>query len=184
MSDYNLLPKVARSSADLVDALRASSAYDMTVDPALHHDLLDHGLQTAAVLRTVRPDDIDLQLAGLAHDIGHILAPHADDVHGDLAADFVRPLLGDRAAELIRLHVPAKRYLVTVDTSYNGQLAADSAETLVAQGGPMSSDEVADFERHPLCDDAIELRRADEAAKIPGLDVAPLEFWIDILQST
>ena len=34
-------------------------------------DLLQHGLQCAAVLRASHPDDLGLQLAGLVHDIGH-----------------------------------------------------------------------------------------------------------------
>ncbi len=46
------------------------------------------------------------------------LAEWVDVVHGEVAADFVRPVLGERSAELIRLHVPAKRYLVVVDDSY------------------------------------------------------------------
>ena len=69
------MPITARTVGDIVDALHASTELDMTVDPSAHHDLLDHGLQTAAVLRTSRPDDAELQVAGLVHDLGHILPP-------------------------------------------------------------------------------------------------------------
>ena len=34
---------------------------------------LDHALQTAAVLRQTFPEDVELAVAGLVHDIGHLL---------------------------------------------------------------------------------------------------------------
>src|SRR2546430_3711365 len=80
--------------------------------------VLDHGLQCAAVLASQFPDDEELQVAGLVHDVGHRIAPGASARHGVIAAEAVRELLGPRVAALVELHVPAKRYLVTVDPSY------------------------------------------------------------------
>lgn len=175
--------RAARSLDEVIEVLRRSTAYDMTMDPGPHHDLLDHGLQTAEVLRRWHPDDVELQVAGLAHDIGHVLPPYADDLHGDVAAAFVRPVLGDRVAELIRLHVAAKRYLVTTDPSYADLLSGGSAATLVVQGGPMTAQEVAELDHHPMLQDALQLRRADEAGKVPGLDVPGLDAWLDALRT-
>ena len=53
---------------------------------------LDHGLQCASELARVRPDDDELHLAGLVHDIGHRFGP--DERHGVLGAHAVRGLLG------------------------------------------------------------------------------------------
>ena len=64
---------VAADLDEIVAALRASTEFDMTVDPGAHHDLLDHGLQTATGLRATHPDDVELQVAGLVHDLGHVL---------------------------------------------------------------------------------------------------------------
>ena len=59
----------------------------------------------------------------------------------------------------------AKRYLVTVEPSYQACLSADSVRSLALQGGPMSQAEAASFERQSYFQDAVALRRWDEAAK-------------------
>ncbi len=140
---------------------------------------LDHGLQCAFELARVRPADPELQLAGLVHDIGHRYGP--DDRHGVLGAQRVRTLLGDRVAGLVEGHVPAKRYLVTTDASYRARLSSVSTRTLGVQGGPLSPDEMASFLSGPHAADAVELRRADDAAKVPGRRVPPLAHWVPVL---
>jgi predicted HD phosphohydrolase len=173
----------AASLDDIVDVLRSSPAFDLTTEPGPPHDLLDHSLQTAQVLRLSHPDDPELQVAGLVHDLGHLLPPRRDDVHADVAAIFVRPVLGDRIAELVRLHVPAKRYLVTTDPRYREGLDEGSITSLGHQGGEMSPEEVSAFESEPLYADAVALRRADEAGKVPGLAVPDLDTWLAPLRS-
>ncbi len=142
---------------------------------------LDHWLQCAFELAVVRPDDEELQLAGLVHDVGHAFGTDAN--HGRLGASFVRPVLGDRVADLVEAHVPAKRYLVTVETGYRDNLSADSVRTLVIQGEGMTPDDVESFRRSPVFDDALVLRRADEAAKIPARAVPGLDHWLDALRA-
>jgi predicted HD phosphohydrolase len=141
---------------------------------------LDHALQCASELAGSHPYDFELQLAGLFHDIGHRFGP--DDAHGRLGAECVRPALGDRVAQLVELHVPAKRYLVTTDPSYRWHLSDVSVRTLTVQGGALSGDELAKFASSPHCADALALRRADDAAKVPGRQVPPLEHWARRLQ--
>jgi predicted HD phosphohydrolase len=169
---------------DIIDVLKACTAFDLTESGGIRHDNLDHSLQVAEVLRRSHADDLELQIAGLVHDIGHILGPRRDDVHAEVASVFVRPVLGERIAELVRLHVPAKRYLVTTESHYRGVLNGDSITSLEHQGGDMSVDEVADFEDQRFSADAVVLRRADEAGKVPGLAVPLLDTWIPILHSS
>jgi len=168
---------------DVLDVLRAGRTFDLSDGTGADHGLLDHSLQTAELLRSSHPDDLALQVAGLVHDIGHMLPPHRDDAHADVAAVFVRPVFGDRIAELVRLHVPAKRYLVTTDPDYRAGLHRGSVISLGQQGGDMSCPEITAFEAEPLFGDATALRRADEAGKVPGLDVPGLETWLATLQS-
>jgi len=139
---------------------------------------LDHALQCAFDLRQVRPDDTELQVAGLVHDVGHRFAD--DEGHGRAGAAWARPLLGDRVADLVEAHVTAKRYLVAVDPTY--RLSELSTATLAVQGGPLTPAERARFERAPFFADAVLLRRADDAAKVPGRSVPPLSAWLAVLE--
>ena len=145
--------------------------------------LREHSLQTADLLAAQRPDDLELQVAGLLHDIGHILAPGDDAGHGDVAAGALASMLGARVADLVRLHVPAKRYLVTVEPSYRGVLAADSTATLVVQGDAMSDDERRRFESEAHATDALVLRRADDGGKVEGRDAGAVSRWRTSLQA-
>ena len=140
---------------------------------------LDHGLQCAHRLARRRPLDIELQLAGLVHDVGHQFGP--DDRHGEIGGDLVRPLLGERVAALVAAHVPAKRYLVATDTRYARRLSSISSATLTVQGGPLVEAEAVAFRALPCFEDAIELRRADDGGKVPGRKVPGLERWVEPL---
>lgn len=150
---------------------------DRSGDPV---DLHDHALQTAALLRRSHPCDKELQVAGLVHDLGHLLVPGDDAEHAGHAADAVRPLLGDRVARLVRLHVPAKRYLATVEPGR--ALSPQSALTLGEQGGLMGAAEVRAFEADPHAAAAVVLRQADDAGKVAGLDAGVMEDWRAVLE--
>jgi predicted HD phosphohydrolase len=97
--------------------------------------------------------------------------------HEQAGEAFARARVGEGVAWLIGQHVPAKRYLVAVDEAYFGQLSPASVRSLERQGGPMDAAEVGQFRSHPRAEDAVALRRWDEAAKDaadPGLPVAEL----------
>jgi predicted HD phosphohydrolase len=150
-------------------------------------DLLAHGLQCAAILMTVAPDDVELQVAGLLHDVGTIVAPGNPRRHAHNGAEVVRPILGPRVAALVEGHDQAKRYLVTVDAAYRDHLSARSRATLRVQGGLLDPTERAAFERRAEFDGLLALRRADDAAKELGRRVPTLEHWrasVDDLAST
>lgn len=146
-------------------------------------DLLAHGLQCAALLAYEAPHDVGLQVAGLVHDLGTLLEPNRPAQHARTGAAAVEPLLGARVAALVGAHDEAKRYLVTVEPGYAASLSPRSAATLRAQGGPMSARERAAFARRPDLDDLLRLRRADDAAKVPGAFVPGLEEWADALHA-
>jgi predicted HD phosphohydrolase len=143
---------------------------------------LDHALQTAAVLRSQAPHDPELAVAGLMHDIGHLLSGVGDAEHAEAGGAAVRAALGERVADLVGLHIEAKRYLVARQDAYGGSLAADSVASLALQGGPMSTDEQAAFEQQRHFQDALLLRRADESGKVDGLVVPGLADWMPIIR--
>jgi len=156
---------------------RCGGFYDSLGDDGDPLPVLDHGLQCAALLADQFPEDVELQVAGLVHDVGHRLSPGASAAHGVIAADAVRGLLGERVAALVELHVPAKRYLVTVDPSYRDGLSDGSAISLARQGGRLSNDERVALEANPHLADALSLRRCDERAKDPTTKVDGLDRW-------
>ncbi|CAN5702944.1 hypothetical protein BH20ACT2_BH20ACT2_06910 [soil metagenome] len=174
------MPPVSRTIStvdELVEALTARGGLDDGIDPLAHH------LQCAHNLAEAVPDDLELQVAGLVHDLGSGLVPGDIAGHGRNGADAVRELLGRRVADLVELHVPAKRYLVSTDRAYGRRLSAGSTATLVRQGGTMTAAEITAFERQPEIDGALALRRADEAAKTPGRAVPDLARWRPVLDA-
>lgn len=166
---------------ELIDHLRHLGG--LGSDEALAFSELDHGLQCAALLAEAAPDDVELQVAGLVHDVAHPWDGPGQPDHHRLGAAAVRGLLGDRVADLVEAHVEAKRYLVTVDPAYRATLSPGSIATLAAQGGDLSPAEVAAAEARADWAAAVALRRADDGAKIPGAAVPPLEHWLPALRS-
>ncbi|MFE3190612.1 HD domain-containing protein [Nocardia sp. NPDC059240] len=163
----------------LADCEDAWDMPDRSGDPV---DILDHDRQCAEILRRDFPADEELQVAGLVHDIGHVLIPGDDAGHGIHGGNMVRALLGDRVARLVELHVVAKRYLAATDAAHATALSPSSQRTLIAQGGPMTPEEAAAFESDPDFDAAIALRRADDAGKVIGLIVQPLDTWRSVVE--
>jgi predicted HD phosphohydrolase len=166
-----------------VDSLLAVLAEGATADDDEGLDLLAHSLQCAANLARSAPDDVHLQVAGLVHDLGTILEPGRPESHARTGGDAVRALLGDRVAELVTLHDVAKRYLVTVDPRYQDRLSAQSRVTLAVQGGVLDEEQRVAFEARPDASACVTLRRADDAAKVPGRVVPPLERWRAALET-
>jgi predicted HD phosphohydrolase len=163
----------------MVDVLASGASRPLS--PGVPVSQLDHALQTAAVLAQRHPGDDELALAGLVHDIGHLLPGGTDEAHAADAADAVRRALGERVAGMVRLHVEAKRYLVATEEGYGGVLTGDSVRSLGRQGGAMTDEEAAEFLRRPWARDAVTLRRADDSGKVDGLVVGDLAGWVDLL---
>lgn len=162
----------------------ADAAKDLTAAGEFGgYSLLEHMLQCADVLAEWRPDDEELAVAGLVHDLGHVLGHGEEDRHGEVAAEFLRPLFGDRVADLVALHVPAKRYLVAVADGYRERLSPASTESLSEQGAAMTVDEQRAFEAEPLAADAVLLRKADDQAKEAGRPVPGLDRWWPVLEA-
>jgi len=150
----------------------------------------EHALQ-AAHLAMEAGCQANVIIAGLLHDIGHMLhalpddAPEQgiDDLHEELGYRFVNKYFKQSVAEPVRLHVAAKRYLCTQDPGYFALLSEPSVLSLHLQGGPMSPEECRLFEQNPFYLDAVQLRRFDDLAKVPEMVVRPLASYQSMMES-
>ncbi len=146
---------------------------------------LQHALQAAAHAERdgCTPATV---LASLLHDVGHMIhdlgedpaGRGVDDVHEELGAKWLAERFGADVVEPVRLHVAAKRYLCATESDYFSKLSPDSVRSLGLQGGPMSADEVAAFRRLPYYEEAVRLRRYDEAAKDPRASTPDFDHYL------
>lgn len=175
---------VQRTVAEIIAACESMTGLPYDGEPV---DQLEHALQCAAL--AAPRGDREFTIAALLHDIARAPAvagipydgPH--EHHGATAARWLEPRVGARVAWLAEQHVAAKRYLVAVDPGYADRLTEVSTRTLIAQGGPMSADEVAAFAAHPDHELALALREIDDRGKVPGADVPPLAAYADELRA-
>ncbi|MEM7799591.1 MAG: hypothetical protein AAF633_10405 [Chloroflexota bacterium] len=76
----------------------------------------------------------------------------------------------------------AKRYLCATDAEYDATVSPASLQSLALQGGPFSSEEVAQFEANPYFRLAIQVRRYDEAGKEVGMQTPTIEAYRPIIE--
>lgn len=146
---------------------------------------LQHALQAAALAEADGAVPATV-LASLLHDVGHMIhrlgedpaGRGIDDVHEELGGSWLAERFGPEVSEPVRLHVAAKRYLCATESDYFGKLSPDSVRSLDLQGGPMSADEIATFRRHPQWQEAVRLRRYDEAAKDPQAQTPDFDHFL------
>jgi gamma-butyrobetaine dioxygenase len=152
---------------------------------------LAHAEQTAALAQAASAPDT-LVAASLLHDVGHLLEiaeregardRTADQRHEARGSAWLAALLPPSVTAPIALHVRAKKYLCAVEPSYHEILSPGSVASLQRQGGPMDAAEVAAFEANPGWEDAVALRRWDDEAKVPDLEVAPAASYRALLES-
>jgi len=138
----------------------------------------EHALQTASI--AVRDGATPaLIAAALLHDIGHLLEGHQR--HEENGVEWLANYFGSEVTEPIRLHVIAKRYLCAAERGYLARLSPASLASLELQGGPLTTEQVQEFQQDPFWKDAVRLRRWDDDAKIPGLPVAGTGKYENVL---
>ena len=89
----------------------------------------------------------------------------------------------EAVAHITEGHVLAKRYLCFKEADYHGKLSKGSQRTLGFQGGPMTAEEAAIFERDPLFAACVEMRRWDEGAKEPMWPVPDMDSYAGMIKA-
>ena len=143
--------------------------------------MTEHALQAAFFAQTAAAPPA-LIVAALLHDIGHLVEEVPSDI-ADWTVDAHHEQIGSRwlatrfspdVSEPVRLHVPAKRYLLATDATYFAKLSPASVITLKLQGGPMAAHEVAKFETERFHKEAVRVRQWDDQGKVAGLKTPSL----------
>ncbi len=160
-------PETLRREIEELYGTRGHRRYDLE-----EISQLQHALQTATMAEQ-QGEPPAIVLAALLHDVGHMVhglgenpaAEGIDGRHEIAGANWLAARLPASVSEPVRLHVAAKRYLCGTEPGYTEILAPDSVLSLRLQGGPMTADEAARFRALPFAEDAIRIRRMDDAAK-------------------
>ena len=151
---------------------------------------IEHSLQAAHFAQASGAPP-GLIVAALLHDIGHLveevpsdLAEWTEDAHHErVGGRWLALRFRPEVSEPVRLHVPAKRYLLATDAEYLAKLSPASVITLKLQGGPMAAHEVAEFEAEPFHKDAVRVRQWDDQGKVAGLKTAGLGDYGTLIEA-
>jgi [1-hydroxy-2-(trimethylamino)ethyl]phosphonate dioxygenase len=146
--------------------------------------MTEHALQAAYFAQTAAAPSA-LVVAALLHDIGHLVDAVPSDIadwtvdahHEEIGSRWLAKRFPPEVWEPVRLHVPAKRYLLATDAGYFAKLSPASVITLKLQGGPMSAHEAASFETERFHKDAVRVRRWDDQGKVAGLKTPGLSHY-------
>jgi [1-hydroxy-2-(trimethylamino)ethyl]phosphonate dioxygenase len=149
---------------------------------------LEHALQAAAMGEREGASP-SLIAAALLHDVGHLLhnlpdeatEQGIDDRHEELGQRWLQRHFDARVTEPVRLHVDAKRYLCAIEPDYEAALSEPSKQSMAVQGGAMTDGETRVFAALAHCEDAVRLRRWDDAAKVVGRETPSLQHFLQLI---
>lgn len=137
--------------------------------------VLAHALQCAAAARSAHPDDDELAVAALLHDVGWLL-PRPQE--GALlmapprttgAAFLAQMGFPARVCALVAGDVQAERCPVATEPEHAARLSPGSTRAVTQQRGPVTPDAAPGDSASPDAQLCLALRRWCEAADVPGL---------------
>ena len=151
--------------------------------------MTEHMIQSA-MLAEKNKGSSSLICASLLHDYGHFILDNPDKLvnqkedgkHEDVAYRYLKKYFKKNVVEPIKIHVKAKRYLAR-NQKYYRILSQASKVSLHLQGGVMNEEESEKFEKEKFFDDAIKLRKFDEAAKKIGIKMKNINNYKSLLNS-
>ena len=131
--------------------------------------------------------------AAFLHDLGHLLNLQGetptraaiDDQHQYFAIPFLRPAVpARRCSSAIRLHVDAKRALCALEPGLLRERCRRTRSAASRCRAACSRRAQAEhFLRQPYAEDAMRVRRWDDAAKVPGMPTPGLAHFEAILRT-
>ncbi len=144
--------------------------------------MAEHMLQGATLAEQSNQDE-SIIVAALLHDIGHFTSEFGsftmddteDRFHEQAGARVLERFFPSVITDCVRHHVAAKRYLCATKPEYFNRLSEASVHSLNLQGGPMSAEEITEFEKNPNLKEIIQVRYLDDAGKRDDMETP--DFW-------
>lgn len=132
----------------------------------------------------------EIIVATLLHDIGHFTSEFGtfsmddteDRYHEEAGARVLEKFFPAIVTDCVRFHVAAKRYLCATRPEYLARLSDASVHSLGLQGGPMSTEEVAEFEENPNVADIVAVRYLDDKGKEPDMQTPGFSHFAPMVQ--
>ncbi len=152
--------------------------------------MAEHMLQ-GAYFAEQSGEDEQIIVAALLHDIGHFTSEFGmfsmddteDRYHEEAGAKILERFFPPIVTDCVRLHVAAKRYLCAARPEYFDRLSEASIHSLNLQGGPMNTEEVAEFETNPNAKAIVKVRYLDDEGKVAGLETPPFAHFAPMVQN-
>ena len=130
-------------------------------------------------------------IGALLHDIGHLTIeiPNIQFPAPDETVDYdtigsyylCTKYFSPHVCAIAANQTQAKRYLTACDSIFRNGLSPQSQRTLLFQGGPMSIDEAAAFEKHPFFIDIINVCKWHEVASCKQTTLLPITYFRKIV---
>jgi predicted HD phosphohydrolase len=149
-----------------------------------------HAVQ-CAMLAMEALGDLPVIIGALLHDIGCLLKPEhttgsriydgTADEAATGAAYLYRKGFSERVCAMAAQHTSGKRYLLATDKNYWSKLSPVNLQALHRQGGPMTAEDAATFERQPYFMDIVRVCRWDADARKSQAPLLPLSFFHKLL---
>ena len=151
--------------------------------------MAEHMLQGATIAEKQGQRD-EIVVATLLHDIGHFTSEFGtfsmddtvDKFHEEAGARVLEQFFPSVVTDCVRFHVAAKRYLCATRPEYLALLSDASVHSLNLQGGPMSDQEVKEFEANPNLEDIVTVRYLDDAGKEPDMETPGFDHFAPMVQ--
>lgn len=151
--------------------------------------MAEHMLQGAALAAEKGYSELTI-VSALLHDVGHFtsefgmftLEDEEDRFHEEAGARVLERFFPALVVDCVRHHVAAKRYLCATEPEYLAKLSQASLHSLSLQGGPMTPDEVREFETLPNLEDIVRVRYLDDAGKNAEAEVPDFSSYRAMIQ--
>ncbi len=187
MTDPTSNPLTARTIvAFLADIFERRGGEEYLGEPVT---MAEHMLQGATLAENANLPEI-IVVAALLHDIGHFTSEFGtfrmddteDRYHEEAGAQVLEAFFPTLVTDCVRYHVAAKRYLCATRPDYFNRLSDASVHSLNLQGGPMSRQEVAEFEQNPNLEQIIQVRYLDDAGKHADMETPGFAHFAPMVQ--